>query len=73
MNENQETPTNDDEFESIQRLNKDLKEASKKLTQETARYFTDRYYQIQKNRIAASFRVKACEGDAEFEAGRAGR
>lgn len=51
----------DDEFAGLGRLSKDLTEAAKRLTASQARYFVDRYYQIQEDRIRAEHQVRHAE------------
>lgn len=46
-------PSEDEHFDVIQRLNRDLKNASKLLKRREARYLVRLYYQIQKARIRA--------------------
>lgn len=49
----------------IARLNKDLREASRKLTNSEARYLVDLYYTIQNNRIRAMSQVRASSDSGE--------
>src|SRR5690348_5839870 len=47
------------ELDSVQKLNRDLAEASKTLSHKEARYLVDLYYQMQNNRIRSYGQVRA--------------
>jgi hypothetical protein len=49
------------EMESIQKLTKDIKKASKVLTKQEARYFVDSYYTIQDYRIAVDGQIRSID------------
>src|SRR5438132_6620574 len=52
---------NGDDFELLQRLNADLKMASKLMGRDAARGLTDFYYQIQRFRITAANQIRQGE------------
>lgn len=52
----------DEQMESLQRLDSDLKTASRLLGKREARFLTDEYYQIQEYRKASSNQVRASSG-----------
>lgn len=49
-----------EQFVALQRLNKDLKVASRLLGQREVRYLTDTYYQVQKFRTIAANQIRSC-------------
>lgn len=51
------------DLEPVQKLTKDLKQASVRLSPKEARYIVDLYYQIQDYRIQASNQVRQMEGE----------
>lgn len=52
-------------FEPVAKLTRDLKEASRILTQNEARFLVDAYYQMQNDRIRAANQVKAMSRSGE--------
>lgn len=46
---------------SVERLSRDLREAAKTLSDDEARFLVDAYYQMQKDRIRSSLRIKQLE------------
>lgn len=52
-------------LENIIKLNKDLKEASEKLSDKEVRYMVDTYYKIQEHRIAMSAQIRELEKSGE--------
>ncbi len=48
-----------DDITMIARLNRELREASDRLSKDEARFLVDRYYQTQKGRIAAGGQIRA--------------
>lgn len=54
------------EFEALEALNKDIKEAAATLGKDEIRFLVDYYYQMQDNRIATEGRIRAItQGDKE--------
>lgn len=51
--------------ESVERLTKDLKEASRTLTSAEARYLVDAYYSMQKQRVRAANQIRALSQSGE--------
>lgn len=52
-------------YESVDKLRKDLREAESGLTREQARWFVDAYYQIQDFRIQAGGQARAANAEGE--------
>lgn len=53
------------EFEQVEKLNRDLRDASRRLSDQEARYLVDAYYIHQENRKAAANQVRALEEAGE--------
>lgn len=53
------------DFNPLVKLNKDLREASKTLTRQEARFLVDYYYQIQEDRISLNNQIRALEESNE--------
>lgn len=53
--------------EPVTRLSRDLRAAAKLLSDEEARFYVDRYYSIQGDRIAVGNQISALERDAKAE------
>lgn len=51
------------EFESVQRLSKDLKKATVTMDAQEARYLVDSYYQMQDNRMRAAGQIRAMKDE----------
>ena len=54
-----ETASQDQQLESLRRLSKDLKQASKTLSPNEVRYLVDAYYQMQENRKTSDNQVRS--------------